>query len=112
MHAARLAVDQVETANEQRLAYRYEALASRYLDLDDRMFVEREAAAALHDLRSQLDAGELTDGGVEFHRRCLRRLNELSDSLPVSPKPARSFLYGFMYYVTDRCLHRFLPLKS
>ena len=111
MEAARIADDQIEDANEQRIAYRTDALSSRYLDLEDRRFVEREASALLHDLRSQLDSGYIADNGVAFHRRCLRSLNEFSDSLPSARRPPRHHLYGFMYYATDRCRHRFVPSR-
>jgi len=112
MARAQIPQDTIETAKEQRRRYREESLKPQYLLTRDLRLIDDEVTAALQDLRSQLDAGTITDLGVQFHARCLQRLTELCDQLPISPKPPLVFLHGCMYNIVDRCLHRFVRAES
>ena len=105
MEGAGIPPDSIEIAQEQRRSYRNHALSPGYMDLSRRQEIEMDTQAHLHQLISQLDAGQLSDIGVEFHSRCLDCLNEVRrhDKGEVS----LSFLQGYMYYLADRCLHRF-----
>ncbi len=105
MEAAGLPRDAIESALQQRRAYRRELLTPTYLTVRDRRHVQDEVAAKLQELRAQLDAGELLDDGPCFHSRCIQKLEELRVTL--NPSPGLSFLLGCMYGITDRCLHRF-----
>lgn len=108
MTRALIPQDIIDTAKEQRRRYREEILETKYLQTNDMRLTEGEVTAKLQDLRSQLDAGSITDSGVEFHSRCLQELSELRYQLPISPSPPLVFLQGYMYNIVDRCLHRFL----
>ena len=110
MARALIPQDTIDTANAQRRRYRKEILRPQYLKSHDMRLTEGEVIATLQDLRSQLDAGSITDSGVEFHSRCLQRLSELRDQLPISPSPPLVFLQGCMYNIVDRCLHRFVRI--
>jgi Cap4 dsDNA endonuclease len=107
MENAHLPPDAILTAMQQRDMYRREVLAPKYLDVEDRPFVEHEVVATLQNLVAQLDAGRLPDSGVEFHAHCLDALKALQQTLPLEKKPSLSFLQGCMYAVADRCQHRF-----
>ena len=77
MEQAGLPSDAIESSLEQRLRYRDEVLRPQYLKITDRNLVEGEVAAVLLKLRAQLDAGEISDSGSEFHARCLQNLDQL-----------------------------------
>jgi hypothetical protein len=106
MVSAGISNDLIEVAQEQRRAYRSRTLNSGYMDLSRRQEIEMDTQAHLHQLVSKLDAGQLRDTGVEFHSRCLDCLSEVRqhDEGEISI----SFLQGYMYYLADRCLHRFM----
>lgn len=107
MEMARLSTDTIEAAMDQRRRYREEVLKPQYLKVSERRLAEGEVLASLQCLKAQLDAGEIADNGVEFHALCLKRLGELQETIRPAIRPPVSFLYGCMYSVTDRCLHRF-----
>ncbi len=102
----------VEVAKEQRWRYLREARQSKYLSVDDRDFVEGEILARLHRLKTRLDAGELGDDGRQFHSRCQQELLTLRDALSCNPKPPEAILYGCMYDVMNRCLHRLVRASA
>jgi hypothetical protein len=105
MEGAGISPDSIEIAQEQRRSYRSRALSPGYMDLSRRQEIEMDTQAHLHQLISKLDAGQLSDTGVEFHSRCLDCLSEVRQhdkgEIPLS------FLQGYMYHLADRCLHRF-----
>lgn len=103
MEAAVIPLDRIETAQELRRFYRRRSLNPGYLDLSRMKDAELATQARLHQLLCQLDAEKLADSGIEFHSRCLELLTELGES---EEMPLHS-LQGYMYYLTDRCLHRF-----
>jgi hypothetical protein len=104
--------DEIETAKEHRREYRREVLQSRFLDLSDRAVIESEVQALLCRLKAQLDAGEFTDTGVQFHSRCLKELEALRDTLGTQKKPLLGLLYGLMYDVMNRCQHRLVRASA
>jgi len=104
MEIARISSGLIETAQEQRRFYRIRTLNPSYMDLSKREELEMETQAELHNLKAKLDAGKLGDTGVEFHSRCLESLKQIqakTENVPLS------ILQGYMYNLTDRCLHRF-----
>lgn len=105
MERAGIAPDRIEVAQEQRRAYRMSILSPGYMNLHKRENIENDARAHLHQLVSNLDAGKCNDTGIEFHSRCLDRLSEVQQH--DSENTSLSFLQGYMYYLADRCLHRF-----
>jgi hypothetical protein len=107
MQAAAIAPDQIETAIEERRHYRLEVLSPQYMELNERKLVEGEIRARLQQLRARLDAGEVPDNGPQFHLGCLATLDTVRSDVAVAPKPPLQLLQGFMYTLTDRCLHRF-----
>jgi hypothetical protein len=105
MEIAGIPSDSINTAQEQRRSYRNQALTPGYMDLSRKQDIEMETQAHLHQLISKLDAGLLSDTGVEFHNRCLECLNEFR--LDKQGEVSLSFLQGYMYSLADRCVHRF-----
>jgi len=105
MEAAGLPADYVRSAHAARQAYRRFVLHPTYQKTADLNLIESEIASTLHQLRSQLDAGVLSDPGIQFHARCLSALEAIrsrsSSEIPLF------FFQGCMYSITDRCLHRF-----
>ena len=112
MKSALLPDDAVMTALEHRSHYLREILSPKYLDVGHRSVVEAEVSASLLALRARLDAGELNDNGVQFHYRCLQQLEQLPLPNQSSTKIPKSFLFGCMYNITDRCLHRFMRAEA
>ena len=108
MKAAGLAPDTIGAAQEQRRAYRREALRPQYLSVDENRLAAAEVMARLQVLRAQLDAGTISDDGPQFHERCLVALQQLRSTLTPLRQWPLSLLQGSMYNATDRCLHRFV----
>lgn len=92
-------------AAEQRLRYLREAREPRYVAADDRDLLEGEIQARLNRLKIQLEAGELADNGRQFLSRCQSELLSVRDSLSGQKAP-ESIVFGYMYDVMNRCLHR------
>ena len=105
MKQAQIPADSIETAQEQRRWYRSQILSPGYMDLNKRQEIEMNAQAQLHQILSQLDAGKLSDTGVQFHSRCLDLLSQISSTKEEISLP---LLHGYMYYLANRCLHRFV----
>jgi len=110
--AAGVDATSVEVAKEQRRWYLRYARQAKYLSVDDRDFVEGEILARLHRLKTRLDAGELTDDGRQFHSRCQQEILALRETLSCDPKPPEGTLYGCMYDVMNRCLHRLVGASA
>jgi hypothetical protein len=107
MVVAGIADMEIDSSLETRRHYLAERLRPQYLSLSERDHVEGEVAATLHALRAQLDAGELSDSGVEFHAACITALQALQGRLATSRPVPLVFLIGCMYSIADRCTHRF-----
>ena len=112
MARALLPTDAVQTALEHRSFYLMEIRRPKYLDVEDRPLLEGEISACLLALRSKLDAGELTDSGTQFHSRCLQQVDAIPSTIGCSKTIPKAFLYGCMYNITDRCLHRFTRAEA
>ncbi|HKP05433.1 MAG TPA: dsDNA nuclease domain-containing protein [Chthoniobacterales bacterium] len=107
MEKANLPIDTILQAQEQRRFYRSRSLTPRYLEIGDEPTLSEEVLALLNQVRSQLDAGALTDDGPSFHARCLQELSNYRNTHPPRQRPSLADLQGCMYNITDRCLHRF-----
>jgi hypothetical protein len=68
--------------------------------------------ARLHRLKTRLDAGEFSDDGRQFLSRCQEELLELRKTLPCRSKPPESAVFGCLYEVMNRCLHRLVRASS
>ncbi len=110
MNAAGLPEATIESAWDLRFRYREQALAGKYLSLEDREVVEGAVQARLNELLSAWHANEFGDTPAEFHNRCLHALSDLQASLPVAASIA--MLQGVMYDVTARCRHRFTRIAN
>jgi len=100
----------IEAAKELRRRYAAEVRAPQYLTLNERDTVEGEVIAVLHALKVGLDSGTYCDSGKEFLLRCQEALRNMRDGM-TGPKPSDMLLYGCMYEVMNRCLHRLDPVK-
>lgn len=112
MVAAGIAGDQIATALELKRRYRLEVLTSKYLKMDQRRLMEGEIQAKLQQLRAMLDAGEMVSDGLEFHSICLQALDSIRAGLIASPIPPLDLMQGYLYNLTDRCLHRFMRVSA
>jgi hypothetical protein len=112
MGRALLPTDAVRTALEHRTLYLREIRRPKYLNVDERPLLEGEISACLLALRSKLDAGEIIDDGVQFHSRCLQQVGSIPTRLPSCKNAPSYFLFGCMYNITDRCLHRFTRAEA
>jgi hypothetical protein len=110
MTEAGLPTDYLETAIEQRIAYRKEYLSPRYLSLGDPERIAQEVAAYLHHLRSELDTECIDDTGPQFHHRCLETLKAVQQRMQTGSQVPLNFLQGCMYDMTSRCVHRFVRI--
>ena len=97
----------VDTAVEQRRRYRKERLSPEYLSLLDMEKVEGNIAAELHQTLVKLDAGQINESGIQFHSRCLGLIRDIHNSMSKSVQTPLYFFQGYMYDLTNRCLHRF-----
>jgi hypothetical protein len=95
----------VETAKDQRRRYLQEIRHPKYLSIDRRDAAEAEGLARLHRLKIQLDAGELSDNGLQFLSRSQQTLLDYRNSMDGEPKPPDWFIFGFLYEVMNRCKH-------
>jgi len=107
MGEASLSSTSISTAIDQRRRYRKERLSPIYLSLVDIERIESDVAAELHQAFSQLEAEEIDDTGPQFHYRCLDILKEIKKTHSMSIDTPLSFYQGYMYDISNRCLHRF-----
>ena len=107
MGAAKLSPTAISTAIDQRRRYRKERLSPTYLSLVDIERIEGDVTAEMHQAFSKLEAEEINDTGPQFHTRCLDILKELKKTHSFSVDTLLSFYQGYMYDITNRCLHRF-----
>lgn len=91
---------------DSRHRYLAEKYRPQYLNVTALNYVEGEVAAVLHSLRAKLDAGLIDDDGVAFHEQCLTAVQQIPSGYSGVSVPL-SILYGCMYSITDRCMHRF-----
>lgn len=84
-----------------------ERLSPTYLSLSDIEYVEGEIAARLHNCLNDLDAGQINDDGNLFLNRCLGIIEKIHNDRSSSSKTPLSFYQGYMYELTNRCLHQF-----
>ena len=97
----------IQNAVQLRLAYRRRTLDPKYQQEEDYKTAELELTALLNQLVARLDTGNLTKGGQTFHVGCLDAVAQVHSQYV---EVELSFLQGFMYSMTDRCRHRFLPV--
>lgn len=107
MAEASLSESSISTAVEQRRQYRKERLSPTYLSLVDIEKAESDVLAELHHAYSQLEAEKINDNGPQFHSHCLEILKKIKDTQSGSADTPLSFYQGYMYDITNRCLHRF-----
>lgn len=107
MEKAGLPTEYIETALELRRHFRTEVLSPKYMPGKDIQRVVGEVQSTLHCLLVDLDAGVIAESGTDFYRRCISSLEQLRTELPMEPPPPKTVVYGSMYELTNRCLHRF-----
>lgn len=110
MERANIAEDLIASAHDLRRRYRQEALQPKYLEPTDHELLQGEIDSLLLRLRAKLDAGEINDSGASFHNRCLEELEKLRGSTRFANIPPAFVVNGYMYYIADRCRHRFVRL--
>lgn len=111
LREAGIPIDEHEAAAEMRLRYRLEGLSPKYSQPTAKQQMEGEIAARLLLLRANLDGGIIEESGVRFHARCLNEIVAIRESLPEENRPPLHNMFGYMYNLTDRCIHRFVRAK-
>ncbi|MBI2567868.1 MAG: DUF4297 domain-containing protein [Candidatus Schekmanbacteria bacterium] len=98
-------------ASDLYWAYRRERLSPRYSDPRSLMRVEQDVTAELNLLKSRLDIGRI-QGGPAFHNACLEALEQLrAREEHAGQKVSFAYLQGYMYFRTNRCVHRFMEAR-
>lgn len=110
--AAQVPGTSVEAAKQQRRRYLQEVRTPKFLSLEGRDEVEAQALARLHRLKTQLDAGDFADNGVQFLNRCQQVLLDLRDTLGVTPQPSDWIMLGYLYDVMNRCQHELVRASA
>jgi hypothetical protein len=100
----------IEAAKDLRRRYVAEARVPKYLDADDREMIEGEVIATLHALKVGLDVGKYNESGAAFLLRCQEALQQKRHAMGQPPPPV-NLLYGCMYEVMNRCLHRLARVR-
>jgi hypothetical protein len=95
----------IDLARTLRQRYVSEARAPKYLTVEDRESFEDEVLATLHGLKSRLDAGDISEDGKQFLVHCQTDLKALRTAM-AGAKPSEAILFGYLYEVMNRCLHR------
>lgn len=110
---ARATPDETYVENAQLLAreFRDRFRKSQFIGTLNRGTVEACITKCLHDLRLQLDSGQINDTTFEFYSRCVDAVNALAN-LPtfINSDLGNDFFAGCMYEITGRCGHRFTKI--
>lgn len=106
LEQAQISSSTIENALTLRLAYRRRMLDPKYQQEEDYKIAELELTARLNHLVAELDAGIVISTGQKFHASCLGAVANVQGKYA---DVELSFLQGYLYSMTDRCRHRFLP---
>lgn len=112
MIVAELPSDTIDAAIEYRRAYRETVLNPQFLSVKDLRHAENDVSGLLQILKSKLDNGVIPDHGGPFHALCLEEIKRYQEQIPAETRPDLATLFGVMYNITDRCLHRFRRITA
>lgn len=104
MERAGIPKEAIESAKEIRRSYLKQRLVADYIQSSNYEKIESEITTTLQYKMAELDSGIIPDNGMLFHAACLKKINEISQKFNYIPE---SFLVGYMYERTNRCVHRF-----
>ncbi|MGJ4754153.1 dsDNA nuclease domain-containing protein [Leptospira kmetyi] len=110
LEEANIDFQDIESAKELKWKYKKERLNSDYLKPSDLDLLEGEVQANLKRLKYMLfhQNNGSTLSGKEFHSKCYLEIGSLVDKgLLEDRKIPQHFAIGYMYELTNRCLHRF-----
>lgn len=107
MEHAHLDATLIEGAQTLRRRYRQSSINAGYLETSSRTHIEAEAIAVLHERLLHLLANSHAKDGHPFLVDCQQALRDLWLQSASRQSWGVSYLYGYMYEVSDRCLHRF-----
>jgi hypothetical protein len=111
MQRAGLDETYIENAQTLARAFRHFFRKSQYIGTLNRGTVEAHMTKCLHDLRLELDSGQIKDTGLEFYSRCVAAVNSLANSsIFINSDLGEAFFAGCMYEITARCGHRFTKI--
>lgn len=97
------------TAVGLRNSFRRRFRDSRVMEELNRSDLESTVLSRLHNLRLQLDSGELNDTPAQFYSRCVREMQGLQTERRFEKlNLPEGFFEGCMYEITGRCAHRFV----
>jgi len=112
MARANLSGEEISAAISLRLKYSVALRRSEYLALADADNVTGAVEAELLSLLVDLDNGDYDPNGPQFHRACVKQIERMPTPPTVKSLPAKDFLFGCMYDITNRCSHRFSRVNS
>lgn len=93
-----------QSAFRSRMAYRKATLEPKYMSLSSWEPMQREVETRLSALRIKMDLGQEAEG-LPFLAKCNDELKEIKNTL--SDSILEHLIFGYMYDLTSRCLHRF-----
>jgi hypothetical protein len=106
MELAAIPTSTIDNALKLRIAYRRRMLDVKYQQEEEYNSAELELTAELNQLVARLDSGFIQQDGLTFHAACLDAVLAIRNRYG---NVELNFLQGYMYSMTDRCRHRYLP---
>jgi hypothetical protein len=97
----------VALALEMRRDYAGTMRTPRYMVDGETERLQARVKSEMMTLRTQYAAGQIDPDGLGFLSLCQERLEAVNRDRPVGAEDRTAFLYGCMYDIADRCLHRF-----
>ncbi|WP_116126440.1 dsDNA nuclease domain-containing protein [Lewinella sp. IMCC34183] len=105
MRDANIPDDIIRSANYMRVKYKNDRMTTTYVSQENYTDLENEIEFFLHDALTKLSSGKLQLSGMEFYDYCLDGVKRISGTF--SLKNAKFVGVGYMYDITNRCMHKF-----
>ncbi len=112
MRNAELPEEYIDTAKEQRRLFLYELYSPKYMPIDDIDIVAGQVQSKLLKLRVDLDTSSSATSGIDFFRKCINELENLENVLREQFYLSPTIVQGAMHELANRCLHRYVRIKT
>jgi hypothetical protein len=105
-NAKNIPADYISNAVELKYKYRQNRLSNDFIQSSDLQKLESVISGELYKLKILLDNNEISE--LDFHSICIKKLDEIA-LLPAfrDINIPQYLLMGYMYDLTNRCLHRY-----
>jgi len=101
----------VVNAKSLKWNYRTQRLKNDYSQSSNYSRLENEIETALYQLIVSLDNDNNHKTGIDFHNECLRFVEGICKKREYEKLP-QNIGIGYMYDLTNRCLHRFMKAEA